>query len=458
MLPVGSRLGPYEITAPLSLEGTERYRAYDHRAHREVTLQVVRVELDVGPERQQRDALEIYQAVTGTDTVYVVSVAAARDTPGVPIDAQTMSVEDATRWAVQVAQASGVGPQKIVRPRWRWTPLRRGAAGTGAMVAAAVAIWVVVIRTMTAPNGSGAPPVVADDDATARAATGLPLVPLTPPAPLDAPVAPIPTPAVVPVAAAAPRRAPTAPPPRAPVRTGAIALEPSPATPARPLSPVVADGRDAASLMTEASVRATEFDLAGAVELLKAAASRGDVSAQVGVHYIRGLLEAREAFRDGGPGEKLAPIRQAIASLEAIAKGRPGSAEIARLTLHAAAAASQSERDEMSLYLETALEMESLQRMAGSPGAPLVTVAEVAGDLWLQVHRYEDARRAYTEAADRGGFTLRILSGLARTARRLNDLPAACGSYRRLLEAWGGRPGLPVEIAEARAYLGGCAP
>jgi hypothetical protein len=112
----------------------------------------------------------------------------------------------------------------------------------------------------------------------------------------------------------------------------------------------------------------------------------------------------------------------------------------------------------MSLYLETALEMESLQRMAGLPGAPLVPAAEVAGDLWLQVHRYEDARRAYTEAAERTGSTLRILSGLGRAARRLNDLPAACASYRRLLDAWGSRPGLPVEIAEARAYIGGCPP
>ncbi|MBI3049399.1 MAG: protein kinase [Acidobacteria bacterium] len=250
----------------------------------------------------------------------------------------------------------------------------------------------------------------------------------------------------------------------APSGTGAAVLPPpAPAPPiaaaaaARPLSPVVADGRDAASLMTEASVRATEFDLAGAAELLKAAAGRGDASARVAALYIGGLIDAREAFREGGPADALAPVRQAIAALEAMAQGRPGSAEIARLTLHAAAAAAQSERDEMSLYLETALEMESLQQVAGLPGAPLVSAAEVAGDLWLQVHRYDDARRAYTEAADRVGATLRILSGLARTARRLNDAAAACASYRRLLDAWGERPGLPVEIAEARAYIGGCA-
>ncbi|MBI2189026.1 MAG: hypothetical protein HYU37_18150 [Acidobacteria bacterium] len=112
----------------------------------------------------------------------------------------------------------------------------------------------------------------------------------------------------------------------------------------------------------------------------------------------------------------------------------------------------------MRLYLEAALGMESLQRTTGLPGAPLVSAAEVAGDLWLQVHRYEDARRAYTDAAAQVGPTLRVLSGLARAARRLDDTPAACATYRRLLDVWGSRPGAPAEIAEARAFIGGCAP
>jgi hypothetical protein len=96
--------------------------------------------------------------------------------------------------------------------------------------------------------------------------------------------------------------------------------------------------------------------------------------------------------------------------------------------------------------------------MAGLPGAPLLSAAEVAGDLWLQVHRYEDARRAYAEAAARVGTTLRVLAGLARSARRLNDADAACSSYRQLLDMWGGRTGLPLEIAEARTYVEGCRP
>ena len=156
--------------------------------------------------------------------------------------------------------------------------------------------------------------------------------------------------------------------------------------------------------------------------------------------------------------EALAPVQDAIRRLSAIAKGRPGAAEIARLTLQAAAAAAQSERDEMQLYLASAIQMETLQRAAGFSGAPLVPATEIAGDLWLQVHRYADARRAYAEAADRVGSTLRTLSGLARAARRLDDMPAACTAYRRLLDAWGPRTALPVEITEARAYIADCGP
>jgi tetratricopeptide (TPR) repeat protein len=169
-------------------------------------------------------------------------------------------------------------------------------------------------------------------------------------------------------------------------------------------------------------------------------------------------VNAQAAFRQGAPPESLTSVRQAIASLEAIAKGRPGTAEIARLVLQAAAAAAQSERDEMRLYLESAIQMERVQRAAGQAGAPLVSVSEAAGDLWLQVHRYEDARRAYEEAVEQVGFTARVLAGLARSAERLGDMPAACTAYSQLLALWGARQTRPQPIAEARAYLVGCLP
>ena len=208
--------------------------------------------------------------------------------------------------------------------------------------------------------------------------------------------------------------------------------------------------------MRESAAHAAEFDLQGALDLLTVGAARGAAGARVGALYVGGILSEQSAFRLGGGSEALAPVHAAITSLASISKGRPGTADIARLMLHAAAAAAQSERDEMRLYIESALQMESIQRAAGLSGAPLVSAFELAGDLLLQVHQYEEAGRAYANAAEAVGSTPRVLAGLARSARRLGDTSAACSGYRALVAAWGGRPGQPPEIAEARAYIQGC--
>lgn len=215
---------------------------------------------------------------------------------------------------------------------------------------------------------------------------------------------------------------------------------------------------EAMTLMQQASIRAEEFDLPGAAEGMRTAASNGCASAQVAALYLRGLADAREAFRLGAPPESLAPVREAIASLQALAGDRPGSAAIARLLLQAAAAGAQSERDEMSLYLDAAIQMETLQRAAAQPGAPVISALEVAGDLWLQVYRYADARRYYMQASAQGDRTLRVAAGMARTAARLGVTGAACAEYRTLLERWGTRAAEPPEIADARTYVSQCAP
>jgi hypothetical protein len=134
---------------------------------------------------------------------------------------------------------------------------------------------------------------------------------------------------------------------------------------------------------------------------------------------------------------------------------------VASLALRAVAAASQYERDEMAVYLAEATRIEGLLLAASQPGAPFITAHELAGDLWLQVHRFEDARRAYARAAERVGRTPRVRLGLARVAARLQDPALACQEYRWLLEAWGDRGETPPEIAEARSYVStspGCTP
>jgi hypothetical protein len=210
---------------------------------------------------------------------------------------------------------------------------------------------------------------------------------------------------------------------------------------------------DAATLMEEAAARVEAFDLPGAADRLEAALARGCEIARVGALYLRGLVDAGAAFRRGAPPESLAPVRSAIASLEQLSRNRPGRAEIARLMLQAAAAGAQSERDEMSVYLDAAVRMEALQRAAGQPGLPLVSAHEAAGDLWLQVFRYADARRSYMRAVEEGAPTLRVLAGLARTAARLGNEVTACTEYQSLIDRWGAREGTPPEIADARTYL-----
>jgi hypothetical protein len=140
-------------------------------------------------------------------------------------------------------------------------------------------------------------------------------------------------------------------------------------------------------------------------------------AADVEALYQRGLAAAAAAYREGGSDESLAPVRDAIAKLEALSGGKPGPAEIARLVLVAASAAAQSEREEMSAYLTHATEMELLQIAAGQPGAPGISALEAAGDLWLQVHRYDEAVRAYERAAAWFGMTPRIALGLAKARR-----------------------------------------
>ena len=83
---------------------------------------------------------------------------------------------------------------------------------------------------------------------------------------------------------------------------------------------------EAMMAVDRAAVLAAEFDLAGAAAQLETDSVSGCEPAQIGIRYAWGLLAAQESFRQGGSLESLAPVRQAIAGLEVISKGRPGSA------------------------------------------------------------------------------------------------------------------------------------
>jgi len=203
-------------------------------------------------------------------------------------------------------------------------------------------------------------------------------------------------------------------------------------------------------LVAAAADRAAVFDLKGATTRLAEGIECPETA--VAYWYLRGLIAARDAYRYGGSPESLEPVTLAMAQLEARSAGSI-AAEIGRVMLQAASSAAQSEREEMGLFLEHALNLENNARAAGQPGAPIVSVYEVTGDLWLQVHRFEDARRAYVAASAQGGSTRRVTLGLARTAFRLGDLPAACEQYRILVSGWPKTGGEPSELGEAHTFL-----
>lgn len=193
------------------------------------------------------------------------------------------------------------------------------------------------------------------------------------------------------------------------------------------------------------------FDLQSATKHLAAGIPACPETA-VAYWYLHGLVAAREAYRFGGSPESLQLVALAMAEL-ATRAGEVPAAEIARVVLQAASSAAQSEREEMGLFLTQALDLERKQFAAGLPGAPIVSAHEVAGDLWLQVHRYDDANSAYRTALALVGPTPRVELGLARTNFRLGELRAACSRYGVVVASWPDAGADRPELREARAFL-----
>lgn len=218
--------------------------------------------------------------------------------------------------------------------------------------------------------------------------------------------------------------------------------------------------RAATAISQDATAHARALDGDGAVAQFERASKLGCRDAELAVLYLRALQTARAAYRSGGDAMTLAPVVAAAAGLERWSDASPRAA-VARSVLLAAIAAAQSERDDVQLLLGHALELERRLFASGEAGAPGITAHEVAGDLWLQVHRFDAARAAYSAAAELVGTTPRVLLGLARSAQRLQDTAGACRSYRMFLDSVtpglpqgrAGGPYVPAESAEARAFV-----
>lgn len=207
---------------------------------------------------------------------------------------------------------------------------------------------------------------------------------------------------------------------------------------------------DEVSALADAGRLVRSFDLPGAVKRLEGTATGCDTT-HLALLYFRGLQAARAAYPNGGDNASLIPVTQAIAELERYVATNP-RAELLRVTLMAAAAAAQSERSDMALLLEQATTLEEKMVATSSTGAPGITAHEVAGDLWLQVHRFDTSRAAYQRASELFGPTPGIALGLARVAVQLHDDVRACDAYRWLVTQWSSTSA-PAEIVEARAFV-----
>jgi hypothetical protein len=194
------------------------------------------------------------------------------------------------------------------------------------------------------------------------------------------------------------------------------------------------------------------LDAARAQASLEAQVRQG-CDVELALIYLRGLVAARAAYAKGGDAASLAPVQSAIAAAgERAALG--AVAEIVGFALRAAMAAAQSERDELSVMLAQALQVERSLGARGLPGAPLLSAHELAGELWLQVHRYDEAAAAFRVARAYAGDAPRLTLGLARALARHKETPAACEEYARLAkDAAALRPRMQQELAEAAQFL-----
>ncbi len=177
---------------------------------------------------------------------------------------------------------------------------------------------------------------------------------------------------------------------------------------------------------------------------------------RVAALFSRGLGAARSAW-PGGVAPAAAVAQRAAQRLErlALAEGPQGRAEAARAAVLAAIAAAQEERDELALLLTHALEVEAATvDDSDIPMLPL-PLQEVAGDLWLQVHRYQEAQVAYRASLDRYPNRARSWIGLARASAKAGDARPAREAYETFLEAWAEADEGLVEVEEAKNYLGG---
>lgn len=133
----------------------------------------------------------------------------------------------------------------------------------------------------------------------------------------------------------------------------------------------------------------------------------------------------------GDPGHREA-IRRILDALGPLASGPLAmEAEYADVAVRALVAAAQDERPEMELLLTHARDLAERLAARGRRAIWPRPFNLLAGELWLEVDRYEDARAAF-ERAVRDAPSPLALIGLGRALERLDRRPEACQAFRQV--------------------------
>ncbi len=187
--------------------------------------------------------------------------------------------------------------------------------------------------------------------------------------------------------------------------------------------------------LADARSRLGRIEPAAAALLDAAQRQPGCAALGVAALVVRGWEQARELVRVAGAPSELGPVNDSLRQLDRVRDTDVPAAvrrqvDYGEAAIRAAVAASQDEREEMAVFLEHAAALSAAALPVDRPAWPLA-IDEAAGELWLEVDRFAEARDAL-ERAVRPSGTARSWLALARVRQRLGDRAGACDAYRRL--------------------------
>jgi tetratricopeptide (TPR) repeat protein len=181
-----------------------------------------------------------------------------------------------------------------------------------------------------------------------------------------------------------------------------------------------------------------------------------DATSNPAAHVSCAFMQAYSAARLAWPGAKADRLQEAARINQRLGGtngGHTSIIELLRVTVRAAIAAGQEEHPELELLSMHASDLEERLLRSGQLVLPFAPVAEIAGDLFFQANRFEQARRRYSDALMARPNRARSMLGIARASVRLEDRKAATDAYTQFLEAWKNADQDAPELAEARAWI-----